>query len=244
MWRWINFAVVIVVIAMNGLANALPLNGNTTGDLSDRVNVLFTPAGYVFSIWGLIYTSLFLWTLWGLLSKRSTVQLMAAKAGPWIVASSVFNISWLFSFHYEQFAWSLLPMTLLLGAVIFQYRAVKEGNFLEKFPFAVYMGWVSVAFIVNIGIFFNMTGFSEGLFFSNVIWTVVTLPAAAVIALLVQRLICNIVYPLVFLWAFIGIAVERWVEYPSIAVSAVVSSAFLSAGILAVWWKCVKKSKK
>ncbi len=49
---------VVAVIAVNGLANALPINGLNTGEISDRFEVYFVPAGYVFSIWGLIYLAL------------------------------------------------------------------------------------------------------------------------------------------------------------------------------------------
>jgi benzodiazapine receptor len=55
-WRWplINLVALIVTIGVNGLANALPLNGITTGDVINRDPVLFLPANWVFSIWGLI----------------------------------------------------------------------------------------------------------------------------------------------------------------------------------------------
>ena len=44
---------IIAVITINILANALPLNGLDTGEISDRFDIYFVPAGYVFSIWGL-----------------------------------------------------------------------------------------------------------------------------------------------------------------------------------------------
>lgn len=49
---------VIATIVVNGLANALPLNGVTSGEVSNRFGVYFVPAGYVFSVWGLIYAGL------------------------------------------------------------------------------------------------------------------------------------------------------------------------------------------
>ena len=51
----VNVLAVIATIVVNGLASALPLNDQTTGEISDRFQVYFVPAGYVFSIWGLIY---------------------------------------------------------------------------------------------------------------------------------------------------------------------------------------------
>jgi len=46
----VNVVAALMTIAINGLANALPLNGQTTGEISDRFRVYFVPAGYVFSI--------------------------------------------------------------------------------------------------------------------------------------------------------------------------------------------------
>ncbi len=54
-------AVVIAYIAMvtvNVLANALPINGQNTGDISDRFAIYFVPAGWVFAIWLPIYLGL------------------------------------------------------------------------------------------------------------------------------------------------------------------------------------------
>jgi hypothetical protein len=48
----------LVTIVINILANALPINGQNTGQISDRFHVYFVPAGYVFSIWGIIYIGL------------------------------------------------------------------------------------------------------------------------------------------------------------------------------------------
>jgi len=50
-----NVVAVIAALVLNTLANALPLNGVTTGEVSDFYPNLFTPPGYVFSIWGVIY---------------------------------------------------------------------------------------------------------------------------------------------------------------------------------------------
>jgi len=45
----------LAVIAANAAANALPINGYNTGQLSDFYPNYFVPAGYAFSIWGVIY---------------------------------------------------------------------------------------------------------------------------------------------------------------------------------------------
>ena len=55
---WIAF---IAMLYVNWLATSLPINGQTTAEISHRLDVVFTPAGYVFSIWSLIYLLLFVW---------------------------------------------------------------------------------------------------------------------------------------------------------------------------------------
>ena len=65
-----NVLAVVATIVVNGLANALPLNGQTTGEISDRFQVYFVPAGYVFSIWGLIYLGLLTFAVYQALTTR------------------------------------------------------------------------------------------------------------------------------------------------------------------------------
>lgn len=66
-FNWIAY---IVMVLVNVLANVIPIGGMTTGEISARLDVLFTPAGYVFSIWGLIYTLLAIWLIRQIPVKR------------------------------------------------------------------------------------------------------------------------------------------------------------------------------
>ena len=50
-----NALSVVIALTVNILASTLPLNGQNTGEISDRFQVYFVPAGYVFAIWGIIY---------------------------------------------------------------------------------------------------------------------------------------------------------------------------------------------
>ncbi|KPL22014.1 MAG: hypothetical protein AMJ93_08255, partial [Anaerolineae bacterium SM23_84] len=102
----LNWVGLVVVLAMNGLANALPIGGKTTGEISDSIPTLFTPAGYVFSIWGLIYLGLlaFAWYQSRSQERESVVE----RIGYWFVASCAFNSIWIVLWHYEQFSLSLV----------------------------------------------------------------------------------------------------------------------------------------
>ncbi|QKS70549.1 tryptophan-rich sensory protein [Paenalkalicoccus suaedae] len=219
------------VVAMNGLANGLPLNNRTTGELSDTVNVLFTPAGYVFSIWGLIYLLLAIWVVRSFFTKQGTDERAILSIGYLFVFNGIFNVAWLFSFHYELFTFTIVPMVALLLTIIVIYYRIKQvgASIWTRLPFSVYMGWVSVATIVNIGIFFNSISDGNGIILSNVAWTIILLPIGAVLAAGISYYLKDAVYSLVFIWAYIGIAIERMGTYPSISLTAAIVAGVLIA---------------
>ncbi|HEY0604132.1 MAG TPA: tryptophan-rich sensory protein, partial [Herpetosiphonaceae bacterium] len=106
-------AALAATIGVNGLANALPLNGQTTGDVANSFPTFFTPASYVFSIWGVIYLGLIGYAgLQALPSERANPRLQAI--GGWFLLSCIANCLWLVLWHYEYFALTMLAMLTLL----------------------------------------------------------------------------------------------------------------------------------
>ncbi|RKD71084.1 TspO/MBR related protein [Sinobaca qinghaiensis] len=234
--RIANAAAFVLVIIMNGLANALPLNNNSTGALSDRLNVLFTPAGYVFSIWGVIYLALLGWIVASFLVKRKQQYIFTA-IGPWFLISSFFNIFWLFMFHYEQFLLTFVAMTGLLASLLVIYRrlSMQGASFLQKLPFSLYTGWVTVAFIVNVGIVFVTLGI-DGLIFPGSFWTGLVVIIGTAIPAYVMRKQKDIIYLLVFVWAYFGIFAERNEAYPFLAAVAFIAAlGILAFGVWEIW---------
>ena len=71
----VTVALFLATVAVNGAANALPINGLTTGEITDRFSVYVIPAGYVFSIWGVIYLLLGGQTRWFLMATLVTIAL-------------------------------------------------------------------------------------------------------------------------------------------------------------------------
>jgi hypothetical protein len=128
------------------------LNGLNTGQISDRFQVYFVPAGYVFSIWGLIYIGLIAYGIFqSLPAQRENPRLRAT--GWWIVLGGLANSAWIFLWHYEQFPLTLLAMFTLLAALIITYlklgtgqsKVSKTETWAVRVPFSVYLGWISVA---------------------------------------------------------------------------------------------------
>jgi hypothetical protein len=225
--KLLNAFALAVVIAVNGLANALPLNGQTTGSISDSLNVLFTPAGYVFSIWGVIYLLMILWVLRAFFAKP-TEEHIYAGIGYTFILSCVFNVLWLFLFHYEIFYGTMaaiLGLWLSLGIIYMKIKTSPRRGLLLV-PISVYFGWVTVASITNIGVVLTANGV-RGWIIDGSWWTALAIAAASAAVILFYRKTGDILYTLVFIWAFAGIFVQRWQEVDLVAWTAAAAALVL-----------------
>ena len=231
--RWVNVLAVIAVIAINGLANALPLNGQTTGEISDRFQVYFVPAGYVFSIWGLIYVALVAFAVYQALpAQRDNPRLRGI--GYLFTLSCVANIAWLFLWHYEVFPLTLVAMLSLLLLLIAIYLRLGIGRaqvstadkWLVHIPFSIYLGWITVATIANVTSLLDYLNWS-GWGISPEAWTVIMLVAGTVIASAVSLTRGDVAYMLVIVWAFAGIAVKH-AGTPVVAIAAWVTAVLVA----------------
>ncbi|MBU1878516.1 MAG: tryptophan-rich sensory protein [Chloroflexi bacterium] len=211
----VNILAVLVTIAVNGLANALPLNGLNTGQISDRFHVYFVPAGYVFAIWGVIYVGFLAFAVYQALpSQRANPRLR--RVGYWFALSCLANVVWIFLWHYELFPLTILAMLALLLCLIVIYLILGIGRtrvsagetWLVRVPMSIYLGWITVATIANATSlldYLNWNGFG----LSPELWMVVMLVAATVIASAVALTRGDVAYMLVIVWAFVGIAVKH-----------------------------------
>ncbi|HVP21902.1 MAG TPA: hypothetical protein VMS73_08580 [Anaerolineaceae bacterium] len=214
--RQISVAVsVLVTLVINGLANALPLNGQNTGQISDRFNVYFVPAGYVFSIWGLIYIGLIAFAIYQALpSQRANPRLQAT--GWWIALGGIANSVWIFLWHYNQFPLTLVAMLVLLATLILTYLLLGIGRTTvtsgEKWavhlPFSIYLGWITVATVANISDVLDFLKWDRfGI--APQIWMSIVLAAVLVIAVLMNFTRRDVAYAAVLFWALAGISVKQ-----------------------------------
>jgi hypothetical protein len=224
----------LAVIGVNGAANALPLNEQTTGEISNRFDVYFVPEGYVFSIWGVIYAGLLAYTLYQLApGQKRNPRLQAI--GYIYVLSAIANIAWLFLWHYEFFPATMLAMVALLLSLIAIYLLLDVGRvrvsggeaWLVHLPFSIYLGWVSVATIANATVVLESVQW-DGWGLSEPTWAVIMLVVGAVLATLVGLTRGDVAFILVFIWAFAGIAVAQ-ADEPLVSLSA-----WALAGVLVV----------
>lgn len=228
----------VALIVVNVLANALPLNGVTTGEISDRFNVYFVPAGYVFSIWFVIYVGLIAFTVFQALpGQRDNPYLR--RIGYLYALSCAANVAWLFLWHYQVFALTLVAMLALLllltaiylGLGIGQARVVALEKWLIHVPFSVYLGWITVATIANVTSLLDYLGWS-GWGIAPQTWAVIMLVAATAIAAAVSLTRGDVAYVLVIVWAFVGIATKH-ADTPVVSITAWVTALIVAATLIA-----------
>jgi translocator protein len=237
---YFNILALGAVILVNYLANALPLNGNTTGALSAKFNVLITPAGYVFSIWGLIYTLLSIWVIYQAMPKQIN-QTVFKKIGFWFVVNCILNCLWIFVWHYEKLLLSLIVMIGLLLSLIIIYSKIQSDEKRPRyvlFPFSIYLGWVSAATIINTSVVLKYSGWN-GFGLSSETWTITMLIVGSVLALFFTFKNDDFIYPLVFVWAFFGIGIRHMGDIDIIANTSFSLAVLL---LLFIIWRASKRT--
>ncbi len=199
------------MVGVNYLAVLLPLGGRSTGQISDNYQNLFAPAGYAFSIWGLIYILLGMYAVYQLWQEKDE---LVKKVNKIFIVNALFNISWIFAWHYDLIWLSVIIMGGLLVTLIkivdmFRGRALTpKQTWLVRLPFSVYFGWITVATIANVAVFLVYLGWN-GFGLPEVFWTVVVLLIGALIGswrILYDRFIP---YGLVLIWAYGAILVKH-----------------------------------
>lgn len=207
------------VLAMNFLAVSLPLFGRTPGDISDQFPSLFTPAGFTFSIWSVIYILLAIFIFRqakGLFKKEGDAPAEVAVIGWLFFANCLLNMGWLFAWHSLEFGVSLVIMLGILTTLILIYRRFSAGpqmSWMVTLPFSIYLGWITVATIANASIFLIHTGW-DGFGIAPATWAAIMIGAGTLIGLLMLWREKDTWYTLVLIWAFFGIYTKRSGDVP------------------------------
>lgn len=223
----------ISMVVVNYMANSLPINNRSTGQISDDYPNLFAPAGLTFSIWGLIYLLLAGYVLYQFTKSGKHKDSLFKKINPLFIATSLANISWIFAWHYDYIGLSVLIMASLLFLLIKiadifhteQFRS-QEKLFIRA-PFSVYFGWITVATIANITVFLVSIGWN-GFGVADFVWTSIILLVGALIGIVRMQKDKNFAYGLVLVWAYLGILFKHTTpsgfdgQYPSVIATVIV----------------------
>jgi len=202
------------MVIVNALANILPINGITTGQISDSYTNLFAPAGWAFAIWGLIYLLLAGYTLYQLGVFQDTATSVKTgllnKIGILFSISSLANAAWIFAWHYQIIPLSLLLIVVILVCLILINQRINKEQLstTEKLfiglPFSVYFGWITVATIANattLLVSLNWQGFG----LTEPTWAVIVIILGFLIGAVTMLKNRDIAYGLVIVWAYAGI---------------------------------------
>lgn len=237
----------IVMIVVNALANILPINNLTTGQVSDSFPNLFAPTGLTFSIWGVIYLLLGTYTVYQLVSKKTNSKL-SNRINTLFIISSFVNSAWIFSWHYKILWLTVILMLALLTCLIkiadiLNKEKLNSGEkLLYKIPFGVYFGWITVATIANVTGFLVSIGWN-GFGLPDTTWMILILFVGLGIATWRMHKDSNLAYGLVPVWAYYGIWLKHTMptgfnnSYPTIITTVVICIVLLIISNLGLIFK-------
>jgi len=227
----------IFMIGVNALANVLPINKLTTGEISDSLPNLFAPTGLTFSIWGVIYLLLGAYTVYQLFSKKINSKL-SNQINILFITSSFVNSAWIFAWHYKIIWLTVLLMLVLLTSLIKianilnKEKLNSREKLLYKVPFGIYFGWITVATIANITGFLVNIGWN-GFGLSETFWMILVLLIGFVITTWRMHKDSNLAYGLVPIWAYYGIWLKHTMPsgfnnyYPEIITTVIICIVLL-----------------
>lgn len=224
------------MVAANGMATALSPSGKSVGEISDQFQNYFTPPGYVFSIWGLIYSALLAFTVYQALPSQSDNPRIKSIEG-WYIASCFFNGAWMVVWQRELFPISLVMMVGLLVSLVGLYTRLDSSRFevstqeswLVHWPFSVYLGWITIATAANTTVVLQWARW-DGAGIAPSVWGAILLGIAFIIVLAVTYPRRDKAYMLVLTWASLGIFVKyKGTLVVSITAGVVALASFLIA---------------
>lgn len=232
----VNLFSVILVLLVNGLSQSQRWNDTTIGEISDAYENLFTPAGYAFAIWGLIFLMLIGYVLFQIRSAffSKKESLFIEQTGWWFAIANILNASWVVAFTYEYVGFSVL---IMLGILVSLMQIVRKTN-MERWdapieiivfvwwPICIYSGWIAVATIANFSAFFasiDLTGNES----TQIIWTIVMITIAVLLNIFMIWKRNMREFAGVAVWALIAIYIRHKDNIESIAYYALCSAIFL-----------------
>lgn len=229
----LNLAVVVQVLVFNFLASTGYINNTTVEQVSNQYNSLLTPAGYAFTIWGVIYLGQIALVAfqWVQLYIKSHIQV---DTGPWLVIFNLGNILWLILWLHELIGLSVLAMTIILLALLClawrlnmeKYDAPLRVLAFVWWPVCLYLGWIMLAFGANLSVYLSSLNFAwYGSWEPHLAIFKIVLLTAGYLALVYFRNMRETA--LVGVWGFLALAFKNWQSCPLVAYVAISVSGIL-----------------
>jgi len=240
-WRYTALAVIVGNVAFNYANDHLGLGGRSMAEVTARYPNYFTPAGYAFSIWGVIYLAFIVYAAAALTRSQRAIPFHDGVA-PTLALANVLASAWVLAYRFERLpvTVALLGATLACAAVMFvrAARAVALEGVARRWaiPFSLFLGWVSVALIANVTILLVSLGWQGGAI-APTTWAVALLGVAALLGATLAVRFANAAVPLVVAWAAIAIAVKQSGASPLVANAALLAAALSGVAAGVGWWR-------
>ncbi len=232
----LNLISVVFVIVVNYVSQALRLNDTTIGEVSKKYDNLFTPAGYAFAIWGLIFLGLLAYAIFQV--QRAFFSEKASpfieQTGYWFILANVLNAAWVIAFVYD---YTGLSVVIMLGILLSLIKIILNTNMerwdapieviaLVWWPICLYSGWIAVATIANVSAYLTKIGW-DGFGIGNQEWTIIMIAIATLLntVMIWKRNMRE--FAIVGVWSLIAIFVRHRNSIDSLANMALTCSIIL-----------------
>lgn len=232
----LNLISVILVIIVNYYSQIMTINNNTMASLSAEYDNLFTPAGYAFAIWGLIFLALIVYSVFHINRAffSDGESDFIDKTGPYFVIANIANAAWVIVWLYEYTFISIILMFVILGSLLMIIKRTNMERWDASFkiiafvwwPICLYSGWITVAAIANVAAYLSKIGW-DGWILNKVQWTLVMITIAVIINILMVYKRNMREFAAVGIWALIAIYVRQEGNYDIIAYSALIGAAVI-----------------
>ena len=242
-WRWALPVAVVACLYVNYLYNANPPEGAlSNGDMSARHPTLLTPAGYAFSIWGVIFLGLVVYAVWQWLPAQRGARLPLAL-NKLLTLAVLATTTWTLVFSYGLISASLTVMLLLLLLLSQSYGRARQLVLLRAAPgwpvwfLSLYLGWIILATVLNF-VFGLRDGF--GLIWpaeASLLGCYALLLVAVGLGLALAWRHLDVRLPLPIAWGLIGTWMAQRAGQPGLAMAALAAGSVLLLGAVVVGWR-------
>ena len=225
---------VILVLFVNYYSQTGNINNQTVGALSNEYDNLFTPAGYAFAIWGIIFLALLAYAIYGLVVAFSAKEQSHNQTDYWFMLVNLGNVSWLIAWLYEYTGLSVVIMLFMLFGlvkIIISSNMGKAETTLSVrafvwWPIAIYAGWISVATIANFAAYFSKLQWDGG-FIGEETWTVAMIVIAVAVNVFVVWNRSLVSFGLVGIWALMAINSRHNGSMDTLALTALIGAGVI-----------------
>ncbi|MBC7949596.1 MAG: hypothetical protein H7Y42_17045 [Chitinophagaceae bacterium] len=242
-----NFLSLLAHVGMAYATQSKLVNDNTVGEVSDQYPSLFTPIGFTFAIWGVIYTALIAFCIYHLVMAFAKPSMhpenkVTNRMGLWFILNNIAAVAWLAAWTDDLIGASTILILIQLVSLmaisirtrIHDPRVSISSKIFTQFPISIYFGWITIAAIANIAVYLVSTGWDGfGWGYSPVTWTQFIIGLAILVTIVVVLSQRNVFYGLVVMWALYGIIVKRE-SIDSSEYSAIIQTAWIGIAVVGI----------